>query len=544
MVKTKVQASQVQQSNSAITKGKTPAELSKISKLSDFPLPSFKRHTDASEAPEKTETEPEESIYGTLSRSLRETKLVTAVVESEVDDEELIKRMEVTKSATPAQLAEIKSIKDIPIPDSIKHLLDKPAKPVTNGVAHVETNGEDENQPKAAWAEGFLETKLVTNVKECTDYGTLKKRQDLIKNKTPAELSAITSIGDLPVPSKISNMFSGGDKEKVSDGASSQGFNMGNPLQDGISVPEGFKIKLAVKAIVEDEEIVQKNKELIANKSVAELGKVTSISDFPVPEAFGNLMKKKEGGAEVKASNLSLSAIASGKIFPESLRETKLITNIKVEKDQEKLMARQSIVKTQTPMELGSVRNLSDFPVPARLQHLTHLKLPVFGNPNTLPTAEGVSDYPTPPPRNKSCNASIYESLPGSLRNELIVNVKTETLTDEESKARMEIIRSKSPIELSQIGSLKDVPIPRNIEKLFESKDDQDENNKEEEGMSMAQKFSTLPASLKTNLLVGAKVEEDQELVQQRSETIKAKSVVELSEIRSVSDFPLPSTLT
>jgi len=544
MVKTKVQSTQVQQSNIALTKGKTPAELSKISKISDFPLPSFKKHADSGEPSDKAEEDGEEKPegfgYHTLPRSLRETKLITAVVESEVDDEDLIKRMEITKNATPAELSEIKSFKDIPIPDTFKHLLDKPVKPITNGVAHAETNGDAEEEQKASWAEGFLETKLVTNVKECTDYGTLKKRQDLTKNKTPAELAAMSGLGDLPVPSKIANIFSGGDKE-VADGTSSQGFNMGNPLQDGIKVPESLKISLAVNAIVQDEEIVMRNKELIENKSVAELGKVTSISAFPVPEAITNLMKKKEGGPEIKASNLSLSAIASGKILPESIRETKLITNIKVEKDQERLMARQSIVRTQTPMELGSVKNLSDFPVPKRLQNLTHLNIPVLNNLKTTQSTERVSDYPTPPPRNKSCNASIYESLPGSLRNELVVNIKTETLSEEESIAKMEIIRSKSPLELSQIGSLKDVPIPKTIEKFFEPKDEEAEED--EEGASLAQKFSTLPASMKTNLLVGAKVE-DQELVQQRSETIKAKSVVELSEIHSVSDIPLPSTLT
>ena len=160
MVKTKVQSTQVQQSNIALTKGKTPAELSKISKISDFPLPSFKKHADSGEPSDKVEEDGEEKPegfgYHTLPRSLRETKLITAVVESEVDDEDLIKRMEITKNATPAELSEIKSFKDIPIPDTFKHLLDKPVKPITNGVAHAETNGDAEEEPKASWAEGFL----------------------------------------------------------------------------------------------------------------------------------------------------------------------------------------------------------------------------------------------------------------------------------------------------------------------------------------------------------------------------------------------------
>jgi len=149
------------------------------------------------------------------------------------------------------------------------------------------------------------------------------------------------------------------------------------------------------------------------------------------------------------------------------------VTNIKVEKDQDKLMARQSIVKNQTPMELGSIKNLQDFPIPSPLQRL-HLPA-AFSRSSSKKSLNVIetTDSPTAPPRQKSCNASIYESLPSSLRNEVIV--RSRPITDEESKSRQELIRSKSPVELSQISSLKDFPVPKTIEKMFEKPEgDQD----------------------------------------------------------------------
>jgi len=537
-----------------ITKNQTPAQLAEIKSIKDIPVPDKIKHlldrpAKLAEGDEKAgggnddDDEPAESIYSTLTRSLKETKLVTTITECEVDDEELLKKMEITKNQTPIQLAEIKSIKDIPVPDKIKHLLDRPAKQaLVNGNAH-EPAGDDECAKSGimSMTEGFLETKLVTNIKECTDYDTLKKRQDLIKSKTPAELSAMSGIGDFPVPSKISNMLKKSDTGKDE---ASEPFHFENPLKNGLSVPESMKVALAVTTKVEDEEVVKRNQELLSSKSVSELGQINSMSDLPIPTAIENLMKKKfTSEHDIKASSLSLSNIASGKILPESLRETKLVTKVKVEKDQEKLLARQSIIKNQTPMELGSIKNMSDFPIPTRLQNLQHLQLPLFGGgPQARPvSAMGVpvEYYPTPPPRNKSCNASIYESLPSSLRNEVVV--RSRTITDEESKARMEVIKSKTPAELSQISSLNEIPIPRTIEKLFENTNEGQEE-KEYEDVSFVQKYSTLPPSMKTNLLVGVKTQ-DQEMVTQRAETVKSKSVVELSEIKSVSDFPLPSTL-
>ena len=54
--------------------------------------------------------------------------------------------------------------------------------------------------------------------------------------------------------------------------------------------------------------------------------------------------------------------------------------------------------------------------------------------------------------------------------------------------------------------------------------------------------YHTLPRSLKKEVLVRSKIE-DPQTQQLRAETVKSKSVHELSEIKSIDEFPLPSTV-
>lgn len=54
--------------------------------------------------------------------------------------------------------------------------------------------------------------------------------------------------------------------------------------------------------------------------------------------------------------------------------------------------------------------------------------------------------------------------------------------------------------------------------------------------------YATLPKSLKAELLVGSIVE-DPEVVAQRRQIASSKSVSELSQVRSLSDFPIPENL-
>ena len=73
-----------------------------------------------------------------------------------------------------------------------------------------------------------------------------------------------------------------------------------------------------------------------------------------------------------------------------------------------------------------------------------------------------------PPRRWKT--EDIYESLPGSLKSELVVRSR-EMDDPEELERRREMIRTQTPAQLSQINSISDLPVPKFIEKMVTKSD-------------------------------------------------------------------------
>ena len=99
---------------------------------------------------------------------------------------------------------------------------------------------------------------------------------------------------------------------------------------------------------------------------------------------------------------------------------------------------RAETVKNKTVAELSQIHSLSDLPIPSALQHLTD-------------TAKR--------PRRQEIKP-MQEYVPQSLKSTLLVSSKIE-LDPEVLRERMELNRSKSPTQLSEIHSLSDVPIPK-----------------------------------------------------------------------------------
>ena len=60
----------------------------------------------------------------------------------------------------------------------------------------------------------FFEQNIVTAVKENLDPEELERNRTLTRTKTPAQLAAINSISDIPVPDKIKNILSSSGSEK------------------------------------------------------------------------------------------------------------------------------------------------------------------------------------------------------------------------------------------------------------------------------------------------------------------------------------------
>lgn len=77
------------------------------------------------------------------------------------------------------------------------------------------------------------------------------------------------------------------------------------------------------------------------------------------------------------------------------------------------------------------------------------------------------ADRPTSP---HSFKHSIYETLPRSLKEQQLL-VKSKVVEDDDKvKERQELVRTKSPTELSQISSISDLPIPTPVENILKKK--------------------------------------------------------------------------
>lgn len=192
---------------------KSPLELSSFSGFSDIPVPTkVKRMVSPSEriiARQRggSQDEPRESLYGTLSRSMRETKLVTNTREME-DEEELSKRRELVQSKSPAQLAEFSNgLSDFPVPSRIEKIFKKDD-------MRPGSRARSESLPKnfsesmyATLPKSWKEQNLITQVKTDQDAEIVAKRRALTQEKTPAELAQISSLADMPIPTALENFL-------------------------------------------------------------------------------------------------------------------------------------------------------------------------------------------------------------------------------------------------------------------------------------------------------------------------------------------------
>ena len=147
---------------------------------------------------------------------------------------------------------------------------------------------------------------------------------------------------------------------------------------------------------------------------------------------------------------------------------------------------------------------------------------------------------------------NIFSTLPASLKETKLL-VKAECEDPEVQAARAEVVKSKSVNELSQITSLSDVPIPEVIENMLKQKKSlaPAERKKKFKDMMRSQSttslsqslYGSLPRSLKQDLIVKSRVE-DPDVLAERRAIVASKSVSELSQITSLSDFPVPKTLS
>ncbi len=124
---------------------------------------------------------------------------------------------------------------------------------------------------------------------------------------------------------------------------------------------------------------------------------------------------------------------------------------------------------------------------------------------------------------------------------------------------RRALVASRSVSELSQISALSDLPMPRPIEKLLEKSKQAPSSHKQQASSSRSRSpkdyshlspmslheniYSTLPRSMKSELLVTSKRQQNSQITVERRKLVQSKSVGELSQVKSLADLPIPTPI-
>jgi len=143
----------------------------------------------------------------------------------------------------------------------------------------------------------------------------------------------------------------------------------------------------------------------------------------------------------------------------------------------------------------------------------------------------------------------IYASLPRSLKDQLIVRTKVEE-NEEVLAQRQALVESKSPVELSEIHSLAELPIPSRIEAWLHGTTVASGENNDASPMTLPRNkkelheavYRTLPTSLVQPCVVRSKVE-DPNILLERQQLQQTKSIHELSKIRNLNEMPVPGNM-
>ena len=114
IVKAKVEKEEVRVARQALTIEKSPTQLGNIDSVSDLPIPKVFSNKEGGEAEEPSAPTPMPknmdewgtAAFNTLPKSFREQNIVTAVKEN-LDPEELARNQELTKTKSPAELAQV-----------------------------------------------------------------------------------------------------------------------------------------------------------------------------------------------------------------------------------------------------------------------------------------------------------------------------------------------------------------------------------------------------------------------------------------------------
>lgn len=421
LVRTKVETDEATlKQRQEMTRSMTPGQLGEIRGLSDFPVPTLRKKK-REEEESRSRSRSKENLYERLPGSLKTECLVRTKV---VTDEKVLKeRQELTKAKTPGELGDIKGFSDLTMLTARK----KKEKPRDQSLDRMSVKSKEnlyERLPGSLKAECLVRTKVEE------DEVVLKERQELTRSKTPAQLSQIHGLGDIPFPTL--RKAKSHDKLKMEEDTSKSKENLYERL------PGTLKTECLVRTREEDPEVLKERQILVKNKTPAELGEIHGLSDFPLPK-----FAKKKAADESDATSL-FKAKSKENIYerlPESLK-TECLVRAKPINDEKLLKERQEMTRTMTPAQLGEIRGLSDFPIP------------------TLRKKKEEKREKSEDRVSTKSKENLYERLPESLKTECLVRAKVEE-DEKVLKERQELTKNLTPAQLSEIHGLSDFPLPK-----------------------------------------------------------------------------------
>ena len=300
-------------------------------------------------------------MYDKIPASLKSELLVRSVQE----DPELLKdRQQLVQSMSVSELAKVGSLSDFPIPDTIENLLSgksskaKDHDRCTSPGSQKGEGGIYATLPRSLTQELAVKTEVRDQDEE------MKHRQELVRSKSPAELGAIHSFSEIPIPS-----FSRPESKMSPKGASKSAHELGEGRGIYDTLPKSLKEPLLVKQLNEDPELQKERSELTKSKTPGELGDIRGFTDIPLPGLWqdkGNTMerareRKKREKAEKKERSKSQGGDKFGTL-PSAMNKH-CVVRCTVE-DPEVLRHNQELQQSKSIHELSKIGNINQFPLP------------------------------------------------------------------------------------------------------------------------------------------------------------------------------------
>merc|ERR1712227_403977 len=232
--------------------------------------------------------------------------------------------------------------------------------------------------------------------------------------------------------------------------------------------------------------------------------------------------------------------------LPKSLKSEILVKS--VVEDPDRQLQNMALTQSKSVSELSQIKSLSDFPIPENIEKL--ISRSATNNKTETPEVQSLADSrPISQASRRGMQADIYASLPRSLKDQLIVRTKVEE-NEEVLAQRQALVESKSPVELSEIHSLAELPIPSRIEAWLHGTTMASGENNDASPMTLPRNkkelheavYRTLPTSLVQPCVVRSKVE-DPNILLERQQLQQTKSIHELSKIRNLNEMPVPGNM-